>query len=83
MNHHDVRRIATGLEGAAEQPHHGFASFRVARKTFATLPHEDNVHIMLSPDAIREAVALDPAAVPADGLEALLTEARCAMRCPT
>ena len=62
MNHHDVRRFATGLAGAVEQPHHGFPSFRVAKKIFATLPDEDHVHIMLSPDAIREAVALDPAA---------------------
>jgi hypothetical protein len=35
-----VRRIALALHLASEQPHFHYASFRVGRKIFATLPPE-------------------------------------------
>jgi hypothetical protein len=55
----DVRRLALSLEGAVEQDHHGFPSFRVGGKIFATLPDEEHVHVMLSEQRIREIVSAD------------------------
>jgi hypothetical protein len=56
----DVRRLALSLEGSVEQDHHGFPSFRVAGKIFATLPDDEHLHVMLPEDRIREIVAADP-----------------------
>jgi hypothetical protein len=56
----DVRRLALSLEGSMEQDHHGFPSFRVGGKIFATLPDDEHVHVMLAEDRIREIVAVDP-----------------------
>jgi hypothetical protein len=56
----DVRRLALALEGSVEQDHHGFPSFRVGGKIFATLPDEEHVHVMLPEDRIREIVKSDP-----------------------
>jgi hypothetical protein len=56
----DVSRLALALEGAEEQDHHGFPSFRVGGKIFATLPDDEHVHVMLPEDRIREIVASDP-----------------------
>jgi hypothetical protein len=56
-----VRRLALALPEAVEQPHHGFPSFRVRGKIFATMPEDGSVNVMLTPDEIREAVAIDPA----------------------
>ena len=61
MNHDDARRLALGLPEATEQDHHGFPSFRVHGKIFATLPDEGFLHVMLDPERIREVVLLDPA----------------------
>ena len=55
----DVRRLALSLEGAVEQDHHGFPSFRVGGKIFATLPDDEHVHVMLPEDRIREIVSAD------------------------
>jgi hypothetical protein len=56
----DVRRLALSLEGSMEQDHHGFPSFRVGGKIFATLPDDEHVHVMLAEHRIREIVAVDP-----------------------
>jgi hypothetical protein len=55
-----VRRIALALPGAIEADHHGFPSFRIRGRIFATLPDEQHLHVMLDPESIREAVAVDP-----------------------
>lgn len=55
----DVRRLALSLEGSVEQDHHGFPSFRVGGKIFATLPDDEHVHVMLPEDRIREIVESD------------------------
>ena len=56
----DVRRLALSLEGSVEQDHHGFPSFRVGGKIFATLPDDEHVHVRLPEDRIREIVESDP-----------------------
>lgn len=56
----DARRIALGLPGAVEQDHHGFPSFRVAGKIFATLPSPDRLRVMLDEHGIRWAAATWP-----------------------
>lgn len=60
MTPDDVRRLALGLEGATEAPHHGFPSFR-RRTIFATLPDERTVNVLLPEERIRDAVAECPA----------------------
>jgi len=62
MNVDEVRLLALALAGATEEPHHGFPSFRVGKKIFATMPDTDHLNIMLEPESIQEAVAIDPAA---------------------
>jgi hypothetical protein len=56
----DVRRMALSLEGTVEQDHHGFPSFRVGGKIFATLPDDEHLHVMLDEERIREIVEHDP-----------------------
>jgi hypothetical protein len=56
----DVRSIALSLPEAVEQPHHGFPSFRVSGKIFATLPDSRHLHAMCSEMDIREAAAEKP-----------------------
>jgi hypothetical protein len=53
----DVRTVALGFEGSAERDHHGFPSFRTRRRIFATLPDPRHLHVMLSEEDIRAAVA--------------------------
>jgi hypothetical protein len=53
----DVRRAALGLDGAVEQPHHGFPSFRVQGRIFATIPDDEHLHVMLTEEEIRAAAA--------------------------
>jgi hypothetical protein len=43
-----------------EQDHHGFPSFRVGGKIFATLPDAEHLHVMLPEERIRAIVASDP-----------------------
>jgi hypothetical protein len=43
-----VRKFIATLPEATEQDHHGFPSFRVADKIFATLPDPLHLHIMLA-----------------------------------
>ena len=58
----EARALALALPEAVEQDHHGFPSFRIRGKIFATLPDPDHLHVMLTEDEIREAVAIDPRA---------------------
>jgi hypothetical protein len=48
-----VRRLALSFPEAAEQDHHGMASFRVRGKIFATVPDADHLRIMLDPEVAR------------------------------
>ncbi|MEE2941676.1 MAG: MmcQ/YjbR family DNA-binding protein [Planctomycetota bacterium] len=48
-----VRGLALGLPGAVEQDHHGFPSFRVAGRIFATLPDDGHLNVMLEEADIR------------------------------
>lgn len=59
---HTLRALALALPGTSEQPHHGFPSFRTARRIYATLPDSAHAHLMLDPAAIGEAVAAFPGA---------------------
>jgi hypothetical protein len=56
----DLRQMAMSFEGTVEQDHHGFPSFRVGGKIFATLPDDEHLHVMLGEDRIRAVVASDP-----------------------
>jgi hypothetical protein len=56
----EARRLALGLPDAVEQDHHGFPSYRVGGRIFATQPDDAHLHVMLDEGAIREAVAEDP-----------------------
>jgi hypothetical protein len=57
-----ARALALALPGTTEQDHHGFQSWRVGKKIFATVPDDDHVHVMVSEDDIRDAVKIDPVA---------------------
>jgi hypothetical protein len=51
-----VRRLALALPEAVEADHHGFPSFRVAGRIFATLPDAGHVNVMLGADEVSAAV---------------------------
>jgi hypothetical protein len=53
----EVRAAALAFPGATERDHHGFPSFRTARRVFATLPDDEQLRVMLSEEDIRAAVA--------------------------
>lgn len=55
-----VRRLALALPGAVEQDHHGFPSFRVGGRIFATLPSPGRLRAMLDEDGIRSAAQTWP-----------------------
>ena len=57
-----VRRAAMALPETTEEDHHGFPSFRVRGKIFATLPDDAHLHIMLDERAVASAIAIDPKA---------------------
>jgi hypothetical protein len=59
MTPDDARSLALAFEGATEQPHHGFPSFR-RRTIFATLPNEQTLNVLLPEERIRDAVAESP-----------------------
>jgi hypothetical protein len=52
----EVRRLALGLPDAVEQAHHGFPSFRVAGRIFATVPDDATLRVMLDEGGIRTAI---------------------------
>ena len=60
MNVATARELALALPEAVEQDHHGFPSFRVRGRIFATLPDAATLRVMLDPDAVDEAVAAAP-----------------------
>jgi hypothetical protein len=55
-----ARHLALALPEAAEQDHHGRASFRIRGKIFATQWDEEHMNVMLDEDGVRTAVATDP-----------------------
>ena len=55
-----ARELALALPEAVEQDHHGFPSFRVRGRIFATLPDDATLRVMLDVDAVEEAVAAAP-----------------------
>lgn len=55
-----ARGLALAFPEAVEQDHHGFPSFRVRGRIFATLPDDATLRVMLDPDAVDEAVAAAP-----------------------
>jgi hypothetical protein len=55
-----ARQIALALPGVLEQDHHGFPSFRVAGKIFATHPDVRHFNVMLDEPAIHAALGIDP-----------------------
>lgn len=57
MDPEEVRRVALDLPEALERDHHGFPSFRGAKRIFATLPDPAHLHVMLDEEDIRVAVA--------------------------
>jgi hypothetical protein len=57
-----LREIALSLPETVELDHHGFPSFRVHGKIFATLPDGGHAHVMLDEGGIRAAVSEQPQA---------------------
>jgi hypothetical protein len=55
-----ARQLALALPDTVEQDHHGFPSFRVAGRIFATLPGPDRLRAMLDEAGIRSAAATSP-----------------------
>lgn len=55
-----ARAQALALPGAVERDHHGFPSFRVGDRIFATLPDDETLRIMLDVDAAEAAASADP-----------------------
>lgn len=52
-----ARQLARALPDAVEHDHHGFPSFRVAGRIFATLPSPDRMRAMLDEHGSRSAAA--------------------------
>ena len=52
--------VALALPEAVEVDHHGFPSFRVRGKVFATLPDAAQLNAMIDPDEVAAVVALAP-----------------------
>jgi len=57
-----ARRIALSLPESLEQDHHGFPSFRVRGKIFATQPDDAHFHVMVDEAEIRAAAGEWPKA---------------------
>jgi hypothetical protein len=57
MTPDQVRTLALSLDGATERDHFGAPSFRTRRRIFATVPDDRHLHVMLSEEDIRAAVA--------------------------
>lgn len=55
-----ARESALSLPEAVEQDHHGFPSFRVAGRIFATQPDALHFNVMLDESRVHAAVAIDP-----------------------
>jgi hypothetical protein len=55
-----ARGLALALPEAVEQDHHGFPSFRIRGRIFATLPDDTTLRVFVDEDAVEEAVAAAP-----------------------
>ena len=55
-----ARRLALALPDSLEADHHGFPSFRIRGRIFATLPDATHINVMLDEDEIRRVVADHP-----------------------
>ncbi len=60
MDVEEARALALALPEAVERDHHGFPSYRVRDRIFATRPDADTLRVMLDVDAAEEAVAAAP-----------------------
>jgi hypothetical protein len=60
ISREQARELALALPEAVEQDHHGFPSFRVGGKIFATLRDEGYMNVMLDEAGIRTAVEAEP-----------------------
>lgn len=58
----EARRLALLHAEAYEADHHGFPSFRVGGRIFATLPDGEHLHAMIGADEIRALTVAEPAA---------------------
>ena len=58
MKSREARRLALALPEATEQDHHGFPSFRVGGKIFATLPDDEHLNVMLGAADVELALTL-------------------------
>ena len=54
--------MALSLPETTEQDHHGFPSFRVAGRIFATLPDAAHLHVMLPDTLVEMAIGTSPLA---------------------
>jgi hypothetical protein len=61
VSYAEARDMALSFEEAAEEDHHGMASFRVRGKIFATVPDEAHLRVMLEPEMARAVAESDPA----------------------
>ena len=57
MTPEQVRAAALAFPGVTERDHHGFPSFRTARRIFATMPDDEQLRVMLPEEEIAAAVA--------------------------
>jgi hypothetical protein len=60
VSREQARRLALALPEAVEQDHHGFPSFRVAGKIFATQRDDGHMNVMLDEGGILTAVERAP-----------------------
>jgi hypothetical protein len=60
ISREQARELALALPEAVEQDHHGFPSFRVGGKIFATLRDAGYMNVMLDEAGVRTAVEAQP-----------------------
>jgi hypothetical protein len=64
----ELRYLALSFPDTTEEEHHDRPSFQVGGKTFATLPDDEHVHVLLDAEAALIAVTVTP-----QGCEKLLS----------
>jgi hypothetical protein len=60
ISQEQARRTALALPEVVEQDHHGFPSFRVGGRIFATQPDPLHCNVLLDESGVRAAVGIDP-----------------------
>lgn len=60
MTADDARGLALSMPEAAEQDHHGFPSFRVRGRIFATLPDDAHLNVLVDENRTHVATHCDP-----------------------